>query len=204
MPSSETDKYGLTGGIGSGKSLACDFFQALGVPVLDSDALARELTSSDRDCLSQIEHRFGSEYLNKEGQLNRPRMRELVFSDPQARKDLEAILHPRIRHGIQSWEVHGQHGYGIVAVPLLVENRLMALFDGVIVVDCDEQLQLERASKRDDSKAPDIQRIMNAQATRSERLQHADFILHNDGPPETLQAQVADLHQRLRHSREVS
>lgn len=188
---------GLTGGIGSGKSTVAAIFRDCGATVIDSDAIAHRLTGADGAAIPAIRTAFGADYLDTDGALNRPRMRQLVFSDGAARQRLEAILHPLIRAEMTAQAAASNAPYLLLVVPLLLEAAGYAeLAQRILVVDCPEQAQLERTMQRSGLDAQEVQAIMAQQATRTERLSRADDIIHNDSGLDELQRQVAHLHRR--------
>lgn len=188
---------GLTGGIGSGKSTAAELFAQRGVPVLDADVMAREVVEPGMPALEEIADRFGADMLTASGQLNRRRMRELVFADPEKRRALEAILHPRIRH-LMSERIAALHAryYCIVVIPLLVETGQLELCDRILVVDVPEPLQYERVQRRDGLSPEEIRAVLDAQAARNERLAAADDVIVNDRDRSHLERQVQALHEK--------
>ena len=188
---------GLTGGIGCGKSQAADMFASLGADVVDTDAIAHELTGPGGLAMSAIAEAFGSEYVRSDGSLDRARMRELVFSDPGAKGRLEAILHPMIR--AESYRrVQGSGApYVVLVVPLLLETGAYRdVVSRVLVVDCDESQQIARTMKRSRLTEEAVRRIMSAQLPRARRLQAADDVLSNDADIDSLRSQVETLHER--------
>lgn len=187
---------GLTGGIASGKSAAAAAFAALGVPVIDTDVIARDVVAPGTPGLAEVVAAFGPQFLTSGGGLDRRRLRTHVFADPAARKRLEAILHPRI--GAQTLAVlEGTVApYCILVVPLLVESGFARYVDRILVVDCPESLQRERLAGRDGSSAAEIGRMLAAQVPRLRRLEHADDVLNNAGSLEDLREQVRRLHER--------
>jgi dephospho-CoA kinase len=187
---------GLTGGIGSGKSSVTAIFTALGVPVIDADLVAREVVAPGEPVLAEITDRFGGEIVDSSGQLNRQRLRKMIFSDPAARHDLEQIIHPRIRERMLQRLDTIDAAYAVLSIPLLVESGHDYRLDRIVVVDVSEQQQLERASLRDGATAEQIKAAMAAQCSRQERLEIADDIIDNTGSPDQLQTQVQLLHQR--------
>lgn len=188
---------GLTGGIGSGKSTVAALFQEFGVPVIDTDAIARNLTSSGKPALQAIAQQFGADMLTPDGALNRAKLRALVFENAGARKQLEAILHPLIRAEVMHQLTLITAPYAIIMVPLLVETGgYREVMQRMLVVDCDEALQLARATQRDKLTAAEVRAVMAAQAPRDVRRAQADDILENNGDLRTLRAAVAALHQR--------
>ena len=188
---------GLTGGIGSGKSAATDCFAAHGIGVVDTDAIAHELTAADGAAMPALRAEFGREVAAADGALDRSRMRRLAFADPAVRWRLEGILHPMIR------ELAGERcrtavsSYVILAVPLLVESgTYRQRCDRVVVVDCPESLQISRVMARNGLGETEVCAILATQASRDQRLAAADDVLANDGDLATLRVQIADLHQR--------
>jgi dephospho-CoA kinase len=189
-------RVGLTGGIASGKSTAAKFFGALGVPILDSDQIARDVVEPGQPPLERLIERFGRKILTADGHLDRPALREIVFSDPKARADLEALTHPAIGAAMEALSAAAGGPYQILVVPLLVEKNLTAHVDRVLVIDCDEELQIRRLRDRDGSTPEQVQAILQAQAPRAARLRAADDVIHNDTDMSAVRDQVAALHAR--------
>ena len=189
-------RVGLTGGIASGKSTAAKFFGALGVPILDSDQVAREVVEPGQPPLERLVERFGRGILTPDGHLDRPALRNLVFSDPKARADLENLTHPAIGAAMEARSAAAGGPYQILVIPLLVEKNLRAHVDRVLVVDCDEELQIRRLHARDGSTRTQAQAILNAQVSRSARLKAANDVITNDADLSAVQSQVAALHAR--------
>lgn len=190
---------GLTGGIGSGKSTIGDLFAKLGVPVIDADLIAREVVAKGSPLLAQIVEHFGRDALTEDGELNRAKLRQVVFSNPEEKAWLNQLLHPAIRNEMLAQVERCNQPYVILMVPLLIENNLTALCDRILVVDVLSEIQLERASKRDKNKIETIKNIMNSQVSREERLKYADDIIDNNLPLEQgfiiIEKQVKQLHQ---------
>lgn len=188
---------GLTGGIASGKTLVSDFFSALGVAVIDADVLARTAVEPNSNGLTQLTNAFGTNILTSDGELNRTELRNLIFSNPAHRKTVDGILHPIIRslseEQIAIAEKHG-HTYAIYAVPLLVETNQQARFDRILVVDVPVKTQLERLMNRDGGSKEKAQAIVDAQASREERLAIADDIIENNASIDAVQKRVSELH----------
>jgi dephospho-CoA kinase len=189
-------RVGLTGGIASGKSTAAKFFGALGVPILDSDQVAREVVEPGQPPLERLVERFGRGILTPDGHLDRPALRNIVFSDPKARADLENLTHPAIGAALEARSAAAGGPYQILVIPLLVEKNLSAHVDRVLVVDCDEELQIRRLLARDGSTRAQAQAILNAQVSRGARLKAADDVITNDADMSAVQTQVAALHAR--------
>ncbi|QUC05476.1 dephospho-CoA kinase [Aggregatibacter sp. oral taxon 513] len=189
---------GLTGGIGSGKSTIAELFAELGVPVIDADLVARQVVEKGSPLLAEIAVHFGPEILLEDGALNRAALREKVFNHEREKQWLNQLLHPAIRHEMLRQLAAQQAPYCIFMVPLLIENNLIALCQRVLVVDVSEQIQMTRASQRDNNQLALIKNIMQSQVSRSERLQHADDVINNDvdlreSLPQ-LKQKVLDLH----------
>lgn len=187
---------GLTGGIGSGKSAAAELFERRGIRVIDADNVAREVVEPGSAALEKIAAHFGPEILTTGGALDRPQLRDIIFTNPDAKKWLEALLHPLINQRIRDQLTSADSPYAILVSPLLLETAQHKLVDRVVVIDCPEQAQIARASARDGSDAEQIKAIMATQMDRQTRLAKADDILHNHGPLHTLEHQVDALHQR--------
>jgi len=191
-------RIGLTGGIASGKSTVAALFAQLGVPVIDTDRIARDIVAPGSPVLAAIAHRFGAEVLGPEGQLDRRQLRSRIFADPQARADLEALTHPAIQAETERQCRLARGAYQLIAVPLLAEKGLKSRYDRVLVVDCDPDLQRARLRVRDGSDDREARAILAAQATREARLAVADDVLRNDGDLVSLARQVAQLHDHYR------
>lgn len=189
-------RVALTGGIASGKSAVAALFEARGVPVVDSDAIAREIVAPGSPALEAIRRRFGERILQGDGTLDRRALREQVFADPVARRDLEAITHPAIRARMQEWSQSVTGPYQIHMIPLLVESGGRRDFDRVLVVDCPEELQIQRVMQRDGVDANSARNILAAQASRAARLAIADDVIVNDGDRDKLSQDVDALHRR--------
>ena len=183
-------RVGLTGGIASGKSAVTDMFAALGIPVIDTDLIAREVVSPGSPALQEIAGAFGADVLLTDGSLDRPRLRKIVFSEPARRKQLEAITHPRIGVAMEAQCRQAGGPYQVVVVPLLIESGLDQRVDRVLVVDCPEELQLSRLMMRDGESTAHAKQLLAAQLSRTERLARADDVVDNAGS-------LADTRQRV-------
>ena len=189
---------GLTGGIGSGKSAVARLFAERGITVVDTDAIAHALTAPGGAAMPAIRAEFGDEAADADGALERTAMRAMVFADPSARTRLEAILHPLIRSQSERQLAADPANapYAILMVPLLVESgNYRKRVDRVAVVDCSETTQIDRVMRRNGLSRSDTERILEAQATRAERLAAADDVINNDGALAELPAQVERLHR---------
>ena len=188
---------GLTGGIGSGKSAAADCFAALGIAVVDTDAIAHQLTGAGGAARPALRAEFGPQIASADGALDRAGMRRLVFADPAARARLEGILHPLIRQQAAAACRAATSPYVILAVPLLVESgTYRERCQRIVVVDCPESLQISRVMARNGLPEAEVRAIMAAQASRAQRLAVADDVLANDGDLQHLNGQVAGLHRK--------
>ncbi|MGD8310000.1 MAG: dephospho-CoA kinase [Chromatiales bacterium] len=187
---------GLTGGIGSGKSSVAALFADLGVPVLDADRIAREAVAPGTAGLDAVVGLLGPEVLDARGRLDRGRVRERVFGDPQLRHRLEAIIHPRVRAELSARLRALDGPYALAVVPLLIEAGQTDLVDRILVVDLPEELQVRRACERDGVEPDQIRAIMGAQCSRAERLAAADDVIDNSGDPARLERLVRRLHER--------
>jgi dephospho-CoA kinase len=191
-------RIGLTGGIGSGKSTVAALFEEHGVEIIDSDAISHRLAQPGGIAIEAIRTAFGDDYIDEQGALDRPRMRQLIFSDAAARQRLQGILHPLIRTCILAQaNTPTPAPYRIVMVPLLFETPgYPELVARTLVVDCAETAQLARSMQRSGLTEQEARAIMAQQISRSERLRRADDIIHNDADLHSLRLQVGPLHQR--------
>lgn len=196
MANTKVFRVGLTGGIASGKSTVTKFFAALGVPIIDTDQVAREVVEPGQPPLERLVERFGRAILTPDGHLDRPKLREIVFSDPKARADLEALTHPAIGTAVEAWSAAAGGPYQILIIPLLVEKNLASQVDRVLVVDCNEELQIGRLQARDGSTAEQARAILNAQTSRTARLKSAHDVIQNEGDLSAVRDQVSALHTR--------
>lgn len=189
-------RVGLTGGVGSGKSLVADLFAELGVPIIDTDVLAREVVKPGTDGYQQIINHFGEDILSADKSIDRAALKKVVFDNPQERIWLEKTLHPLIRK-LASQKIDLLNGsYCIIAIPLLTENWPHPLVDRVLVVDVPEALQIKRVTERDQCSEELVKKIINSQASREERLAIADDIICNDKDIPYLKEQVLSLHNK--------
>lgn len=191
-------RIGLTGGIASGKSLVADLFGELGVPVIDTDIIAREVVAPGQPALDEIRARFGDAMITTDGNLDRGAMRDAIFADDDARRDLEAILHPRIGAETRRQADTADGAYQLIVVPLLVGSPLADYVDRVLVVDCEEETQIDRLLARDAETREQAQRILAAQASREQRLAIADDVINNDHSLAHVRDQVEDLDREYR------
>lgn len=188
---------GLTGGIGSGKSAAAEEFGRLGATVVDTDAIAHELTQAGGAAMQQVRALFGDGYVDAHGAMDRSKMRALAFQDPAARKRLEQVLHPMIRAESERRIAAASGSYVILVVPLLVESgNYRQRVARVVVVDCPEMVQIERVRQRSRLTDEEIRRIIRSQASRDDRLAAADDVIDNSASLDALHKQVRELHAR--------
>ena len=189
-------RIGLTGGIASGKTTVARMFAELGVPVIDTDVIAREVVMPGQPALEEIRSRFGAGVIAADGSLDRRAMRRIVFSDPAHREELEGILHPRIREEALRRSDAAEGPYLLIVVPLLVESPLRHHVDRILVVDCSVATQIDRLMRRDVESEKHAREILAAQSTREERLAISDDVIENEGDLEATRQQVLALHER--------
>jgi len=187
-------RVGLTGGVASGKTTVSDMFSALGVFIIDADIIARQLLEKDSHCYQQVLQNFGTEVVLDNGEINRPWLRDRIFTDNAAKHALEKILHPPVRRQLLAAADKSEAPYCILVVPLLVEAKMQDLVDRTLVVDISEQLQIQRLSQRDNLTEPQAQAMLNNQATRQQRLLAANDVIDNQADTNFLQQKVEQLH----------
>ena len=196
------NKYyiGLTGGIGSGKSSVAGFFQTWGATIIDADQISRDATAAGGLAIDSIEKAFGGQVITTERALDRAAMRELVFQDPQAKQNLEFIIHPIVRAEMQRQALAAQGLYVVFDIPLLIEGllRYQGFLNRICVVDCEEDTQIQRVTQRSGLSPEMVRQIMQSQASRAQRLAHADDVIHNGAHTtlENLQHQCQQLHNQ--------
>lgn len=186
----------LTGGIGSGKTTVANMFAELGVTLIDSDVLAREVVEPGQPAFEEVVSAFGPDVLDESGRLNRATLRERIFADPEKRRILENILHPRIIAETNRRIEQAEGSYCLVCIPLLFETRRQDQFDRTLVVDLAPEKQIERTLKRDGSPRATIEGILAAQVDRSHRLELADDVIDNNGDSQLVRRKVDKLHQQ--------
>ena len=185
---------GLTGGIGSGKSAAADFFQNEGISVIDTDQLARKVIEKDTPGYSKVVDSFGANILDNNDSIDRAKLREEVFHDNEKRKILESITHPLVRELMVQKISSSTSPYSIIMVPLIFETNSAKNYDRVLVIDCDVEIQLARATIRDENPADLIQKIIDSQCSRSERLSIANDVIPNNNSIEDLKKRSLAMH----------
>ncbi|MBT6593300.1 MAG: dephospho-CoA kinase [Porticoccaceae bacterium] len=188
---------GLTGGIGSGKSTVAEAFRQLGIETVDADQASRAVVEPGMPALAAISAQFGSQIIQADGGLDRAALRQIIFTDPAQKLWLESLLHPLIRDWIIEQLKAATSPYVILESPLLFETDQHQLVHKTVLVDLPEALQIERACARDGNQADQIQRIIDAQMPREEKLSRADIVLDNSAPLDTLAARVTAVHQTL-------
>ena len=188
---------GLTGGIGSGKSCAGKFFQEVGIDVIDADKIAKNIINTNIEAKQVFIEKFGQEYIDSKQQIDRHLLRDEIFKDVNKKNILESIIHPFVRKEIQTFVEESDSIYKIIMVPLIYETNSMKFYEKIIVVDCDKEKQINRASKRDNQTKSNIENIIKNQASRKERLSIADEIIDNNSSLENLKNQVLRIHQKF-------
>lgn len=186
----------VTGGIGSGKSTIADLFKAKGIPVIDTDFVARELVQPGQPLLQRIIAEFGSEYLGLDGQLDRKALRKRIFTDSHARDKLESLMHPAIHAEVLSRLHKLDTDYCLILIPLLARSRQPYPYDRILLVDAPESIRVQRTTKRDQLAPDTVRQIMASQASRDEMLAMADDVLDNSGDTAGLSGEVTTLHQK--------
>ena len=188
---------GLTGGIGSGKTTVANEFASYGIELVDADVVARQVVEPGSDCLEQIIARFGEQITLADGNLDRSKLRAIIFADPEQKQWLNQLMHPAIRQLMLQQLEQAQSPYVILVAPLLFENGLEKYTDVTLVVDINEQLQQERTSRRDQVSQQQVAQIIAAQLPRQQRLERADFVLENEEDWAQVQPKIAPLHEKF-------
>ena len=188
-------RIALTGGIGSGKTTVSDYFRKLGVPVIDADEASHEVTQAGQAAVQKIADVFGDSVLDSDGNLDRTALRNIVFGDPESRKQLESILHPQIRQRMNEVAGHTQSPYCLFSIPLLIETSQHTSYDRVLVVEASEDRRRSWIQSRSDLTQNEITAILSAQVSDEQRRRAADDLLINDGGINDLHARIDCLHQ---------
>ena len=186
---------GLTGGIGSGKSAAANFFQNEGVTVIDADQLAREVIKPNSQGFQSVVDYFGSRIIGEDGSIDRAQLREEIFDDQDKKKVLESITHPLVKDLMSERIASSASPYLIIMVPLIFETNSMSAYNRILVIDCDVTLQMKRASLRDNNSSEQIQKILDSQCSRSERLSIANDVIPNNDSLENLKTRSLAMHK---------
>ncbi len=187
-------KIGLTGGIGSGKSTVTQIFSELKAPIIDADIIAHELVGPGKPALKAIVDHFGQQILTNQNALNRKKLKEIIFSNPEQKKQLEQILHPLVFAEMESQIKQLSGPYCILSIPLLLETQMEDFVDRILVIDCPVEFQLERVKNRDQLSEDRIKAIIASQATKEQRLQAAEDVIDNSTDAQALAEQVKKLH----------
>ena len=187
---------GLTGGIGSGKSVASDKFKSLGIVVVDADVASRTVVEPGKPALKEIQDHFGSGIITAEGKLDRKKLREIIATDSKERKWLESVLHPKIGEQITKEISESTSVYTLFVAPLLLETNSQEMCSRVVVVDVPKDVQIQRTAKRDKVSSNQVEQMVAAQMKREKRLEKADDVLLNNGTIEDLEKQVEELHKK--------
>ena len=188
---------GLTGGIGSGKSAATSIFEELGIDVVDADLASREAVMPGSNALMKIHEKFGNEILLEDQSLNRARLREIIFDNSEDKTWLEQLLHPEIRHIIQSKLENSSSEYVILVSPLLFETDQHKFCNTTILIDSSLNSQISRTSKRDSVSEDSVKKIISAQMSRDDKLKIAEIVINNDDSLEQLESNVKKVHENL-------
>ena len=188
---------GLTGGIGSGKSVAGDFFIELGIDVIDADHVSKNILDNNESAKKLFLEHFGEKFIDKNNNVDRALLRDVIFKNKDKKEALESIIHPIVREEIFNFIENSNSIYKIIMVPLIYETNSQDFYDKIVVVDCKEENQIIRASKRDNKTKNDIINIMKNQASSDERMFIADEVIKNDSSLEDLKKQVIKVHQKL-------
>ena len=188
---------GLTGGIGSGKSVAGDFFIELGIDVIDADHVSKNILDDNESAKKLFLEHFGEKFIDKNNNIDRALLRDEIFKNEDKKEALESIIHPLVREEIFNFIENSNSVYKIIMVPLIYETNSQDFYDKIVVVDCKEENQIIRASKRDNKTKNDIINIMKNQASSDERMSIADEVIKNDSSLDDLKKQVIKVHQKL-------
>ena len=188
---------GLTGGIGSGKSVAGDFFIELGIDVIDADHVSKNILDDNESAKKLFQEHFGEKFIDNNNNVDRALLRDEIFKNEDKKEALESIIHPLVREEIFTFIENSNSVYKIIMVPLIYETNSQDFYDKIVVVDCKEENQIIRASKRDNKTKNDIINIMKNQASSDERMSIADEIIKNDSSLDDLKKQVIKVHQKL-------
>ena len=188
---------GLTGGIGSGKSVVGNFFTELGIDVIDADHVSKNILDENKSAKKLFVEHFGDKFIDKNNNINRALLRDEIFKDENKKEALESIIHPLVREEIFNFIKNSQSIYKIVMVPLIYETNSQDFYDKILVVECSEENQINRASKRDNKTNDDIMNIIKNQATSEQRKSIADEVINNDSSLNELKNQVIKIHQKF-------
>ena len=188
---------GLTGGIGSGKSVVGNFFTELGIDVIDADHVSKNILDENESAKKLFVEHFGDKFIDKNNNIDRGLLRDEIFKDEKKKEALESIIHPLVREDIFNFVEKSQSIYKVVMVPLIYETNSQDFYDKILVVECSEENQINRASKRDNKTNDDIMNIIKNQATSEQRKSIADEVINNDSSLNELKNQVIKIHQKF-------
>lgn len=189
---------GLTGGIGSGKTTVADIFAEYDIDIIDADVVAREVVEPGTPALEQIAEHFGAEFILSDGNLDRAKLRDKIFSTPDDKQWLNSLLHPLIRETMNEQCLQAKSSYCFLVAPLLIENSIHKAVDKVLVVDVKPETQISRTTTRDNNTTEQVQKILDSQVDRDTRLAHADFVINNDDcSVDELKNQIELLHREF-------
>ena len=187
---------GLTGGIGSGKSLAGDFFKSKNIDVIDADDLAQNALNREGDGFIKFLDIFGETFLNENSEIDRKALRKYIFQNPEMKNKLEEIVHPIVQNGILNFINNSNSIYRIIIVPLIAETNSSSFYDRVLAIDCKKEIQIERASKRDNSNEEQILKIIQSQASSEDRNKIANDVVENNDTKDEFLMNLEDIHKK--------
>ena len=187
---------GLTGGIGSGKSLAGDFFKSKNIDVVDADDLAHHALDREGEGYKKFLDIFGETFLDENSEIDRKALRKYIFQNPEMKNELEEIVHPIVQNGILNFINNSNSIYRIIIVPLIAETNSSSFYDRVLAIDCKKEIQIERASKRDNSNEEQILKIIQSQASSEDRNMIANDVVENNGTKNEFLMNLEDIHKK--------
>ena len=187
---------GLTGGIGSGKSLAGDFFKSKNIDVIDADDLARNALDREGEGYKKFLDTFGETFLDENSEIDRKALRKYIFQNPEMKNKLEEIVHPIVQNGILNFINNSNSIYRIIIVPLIAETNSSSFYDRVLAIDCKKEIQIERASKRDSSNEEQILKIIQSQASSEDRNKIANDVVENNDSKDEFLMNLEDIHKK--------
>lgn len=189
-------RIGITGGIGSGKTTIANLFLDLGVPVIDSDVIARSLLDPGEKSYTEVVNLFGNDILNEDKTINRSKLRDIVFSNPNSKNKLESIIHPEVRKKISSEVITVNSPYCIIVVPLLIEANFLDLVDRTLVVNAKKSIRIQRIITRDNLSKEDVEKIIGSQSSDADKLKIADDVIENNNSNNSVFDEVKKLHEK--------
>ena len=187
---------GLTGGIGSGKSLAGDFFKSKNIDVIDADDLAHNALDIGSEGYKKFLDIFGETFLDENSEIDRKALRKYIFQNPEMKNKLEEIVHPIVQNGILNFINNSNSIYRIIIVPLIAETNSSSFYDRVLAIDCKKEIQIERASKRDNSNEEQILKIIQSQASSEDRNKIANDVVENNDTKDEFLMNLEDIHKK--------